>query len=498
MALETQAPVAERTSNTFYRVSERPGIRLIALIALFVIAPLLLLRTPFVADPDLGFHLRTGDWILQHGSVPRVESFSSYAMGKSWVAYSWLFEVILSLLFRWGQLVGVILYGVVMRLLIGVALWRMVSRVLPQFWAAWAVTVPAVVVISLINGPRPVLFSVLFVVLVVDALVAGQGTGWGNIWWLPAIFAVWANVHIQFVHGIVIIGAFALEATWRRIRQGDFGAKPLRLWSLMTACMAATLVNPYGVGVWKLVWTFLHQPKLYNLIIEMQAPDFREATEYIVLIMVIASGFALGRQRRLRPAWALLLIFAAEQGFRSRRELWFTAVIAAAIIANVAGEHLPRMERARMFPVRGYAAVALCTVALLGAGARFFNLNNDFLWMQMHGRFPEVAVRYIERNHLHGGIFNVYGWGGYLMWRLPEMPVAIDGRANNVHDQDHVQRVFDTWRAKPGWQNDPELNAADIVIGRADYPLTSLLRYDQRFRVAHEDREAVVFVKAQR
>lgn len=473
----------------------RPALRILVVAVVLSFMALWLLHDPHVADPDLGFHLRTGDWILQHHAVPRVETFSSYGQGRPWVAYSWLYELTLSLLFRWQELVGIVIFGIAMRLAVGVALWNLISKRVPDLATAAALSLATLFVACETNGPRPVFFSMLFVVLVLDAMIDETDSWKRRFLLLPALFALWANLHIQFVHGLAILGAFAAEASWRRWRGS--GTSPTKNWALLGVCTAATLVNPYGVGVWRLVWTFLHQPKLYDLIIEMQAPTFREAIDYIALFMVIAAGFAMGWSRRARPAWILLLLFAAEQGFRSQRELWFVAVIAAAILADCIGRTSNAIPTSRL-TLREAVAAGLCTLALIGAGARFFNLNNDFLRMAMHGRFPEVAVRAIERNHLQGRIFNDYGWGGYLMWRLPSMQVSIDGRANNVHDQEHVERSWDTWRGKAGWQSDPDLTSADVIVGRADYPLTTLLRSDPRFRVLHEDREAVVFVPAKK
>src|SRR5512134_588720 len=47
-----------------------------------------------IVDPDVWWHLRTGQWIIEHGAVPRADVFSTFGTGKPWIAYSWLFEVI--------------------------------------------------------------------------------------------------------------------------------------------------------------------------------------------------------------------------------------------------------------------------------------------------------------------------------------------------------------------------------------------------------------------
>ena len=35
-----------------------------------------------VADPDLGWHLRAGEWSLQHRAFPHVDDFSRFGAGR--------------------------------------------------------------------------------------------------------------------------------------------------------------------------------------------------------------------------------------------------------------------------------------------------------------------------------------------------------------------------------------------------------------------------------
>jgi hypothetical protein len=79
-----------------------------------------------------------------------------------------------------------------------------------------------------------------------------------------------------------------------------------------------------------------------------------------------------------------------------------------------------------------------------------------------------------------GPLFNDFNWGGYLIWALPGLPVAIDGRTN-LHGDERIERYGNTWAGLPGWQNDPDLSAAGVVISAAEMPLGDLLKGDGRF-----------------
>ena len=90
--------------------------------------------------------------------------------------------------------------------------------------------------------------------------------------------------------------------------------------------------------------------------------------------------------------------------------------------------------RERRRPPRPGAAASGAGAAALGAGvflaikhsprygeiARLGVVNEQF--------FPVQAADFIVREGLGGNVFNLYDWGGYLLWRLAPAKVFIDGR----------------------------------------------------------------------
>lgn len=68
-------------------------------------------------------------------------------------------------------------------------------------------------------------------------------------------------------------------------------------------------------------------------------------------------------------------------------------------------------------------------------------------------------------------------------------------RRTNLHGDERLLRSYKTWAGERGWDSDPELQAAGVVIASTESPLCSLLRLAGRFRVAYEDPHAVVFIR---
>ena len=79
------------------------------------------------------------------------------------------------------------------------------------------------------------------------------------------------------------------------------------------------------------------------------------------------------------------------------------------------------------------------------------------------------------------------------MWRLPRSLVSMDGRAPLYGDA-RILRSVATWAGQEGWDSDPELLEAGIVIGQRKSALVSLLRRDARFELAYQDGLAAVFI----
>jgi hypothetical protein len=78
-----------------------------------------------ISDPDFWFHLRIGQFIVQHVQVPRVEIFSCTNLGQPYVAHGWLSGVIFYLIYsHFGQNLLIFIFAV----LTALAFWIIFKR----------------------------------------------------------------------------------------------------------------------------------------------------------------------------------------------------------------------------------------------------------------------------------------------------------------------------------------------------------------------------------
>jgi hypothetical protein len=463
----------------------------ILLALLFATPALMCVHAACVIDPDLWWHLRTADWMRMHSAVPHSDSFTSTIAGKPWADYSWMFERLIGWLFLRLGLVGIVVYTASMVLAIIWALHRLISRIQSDFSLVMLLTFGASLSMAPLFTPRPWLFTILFFVLVVDIVMHARTTGrTRELAWLPLIFALWANLHIQFVVGLVVVAIALLEsilARWWTSTKTQVA--PGWMLGALVASLAATCANPYGWRIFRVVYELATAPGGMNKISELQAMAFRDLPDWGVLLFALAAAAVLSKSRQL-PFETALLMFAAYFSFRSQRDVWVLVVVAVAIVACAIPPKESNRSRSPDFAI---PLAAMVSLLLLFGGFRVFQVNNSRLGGLLANSMPVEAVRAVKLKGFTGPLYNDFNWGGYLMWSL-RMPVTIDGRGS-LYGDTRIDRSVATWNAAPDWANDPQLTSADLVIGPVKVPLSQLLRLDPHWQIAYEDNVAVVFVR---
>jgi hypothetical protein len=456
------------------------------------------ITTASVMDEDIWWHMQTGRWILAHHAVPTRDMFSAHAGGQPWIAYSWLFDVFASRLFDLGGYRAILALSTFAMLAYTagatVFLSRFTSlvRAMILAFAAYAALMP-------LKSPRPWLFTVLFFAAELSLLwVARERNRPALLLPIVPLFALWANIHIQFVYGLALIGLFALELSLPRSLRSALSAEPaprlrtMWLWILLAASSLATLLNPYGWSLYRVVAQYATQTAPLTYVQEMQAIPFRNVMDWMVLLLICSAIFALGSAHRKNLLLIAALTVSCYCGFRSRRDVWFPVTFAILALGSALRSNAPdapaQSRRTWWIALPPTVAVTLCVLIL---DPRF---SATALRNAIEQRFPVKASAYIETHALQGPLFNPYDWGGYLIWRLPNMLVSVDGRANLYEAT--LAATSNTLGAAKNWQRDADLNKARTILLEQGGPLATVLRSEPDYRLLYEDSVAAVFQRA--
>jgi hypothetical protein len=207
--------------------------------------------------------------------------------------------------------------------------------------------------------------------------------------------------------------------------------------------------------------------------------------------MAGATFYALGGQKKIDLFKFALLVICSVVAFRTARDAWFLCIPAAACLADIPVAENRRERPETPFELAGTFAIAALVMLLLARETEFTKRGLD---RAMTGWFPVHAANFLHRNPQPGPLYNTFDWGGFLMWYLPQYPVAVDGR-NDLYGDELDERFFRTQSGDVSYKTDPALNEAGVILLRKRDGLVSSLALDPNFQKIYEDELAVVFVR---
>ena len=482
------------------------AVRIVALVVLFSTAAVFeSTHLSGLTAPEVWVHLRTGSWILENRAIPHTGLFSQYS-NLAWNDSSWFFDLLLGVSYKLFGLRAIPILLMLLKAAIAAGTFLLAYSRRRDFWKAVALSAIAQYVISGLQ-PLPYVLSILFFALELRLLVSSRHSGSARcLYWLPALFALWANLHIQFVSGLVLLGVFLIallvEHRLRGVNVRWLSPRivPLPLIQMSTIAvlsLLATFATPYG---FRLLPDFLksHYSDVGFLhFSEMASMSFRRPQDYVVTLLVMMAFLALGRRRSLEVFEMLMLLGGAALAFRIQRDVWLAVLPALAVLsrASFSERHENESQRSRV-PVWEWATVALATaMVLVIAAVRLPDRN--VMMKRISQNLPVKACDYIVSNKLAGPLFNEYSWGSFLTWYLPEYPVAVDSRVE-LYGGDILTKYFDVVGGKERLDSDPMVAAAATLLLERNSAMAKALRnlpaLSSQYRLVYSDELADVFV----
>lgn len=454
-----------------------------------------------VLDLDVWWHLAVGNWILDHHTFPHNGILSRTAANRPWMAYSWGYEVLLARSYDWFGFVGMMLFGTALTIAVALAVFWMLHRLSGRFWLAWILSILVISAFLFNIMPRPVFFSMLLYAVTLTFILEAQRSGRMTLlYWLPLVFALWSNLHIQFVYGLILLGLLAGISVVQRVGE-RFGFYPdsltkrtlsvVPLFAILLCCVIATCIGPYSFHLYRVLFGYSNSKVFYSMISELQSLSFEGVSHFLELLLAAAAFFAIGWAKKIDPFKLLLMVIASIFAFRATRDAWFLCITAVAVIADFPSEHETR-DRHATLPQWG--AVALASIVLLALVARNTDLDSRHLTELVSQEFPVDAVNFVRNNPVEGPLYNSFDWGGFLIFSMPQYPVAVDGRGD-LYGDEVFGRVIGTEAVNMQPSDDPYFNEARLIILKNSVPLSKLLPTDKKFRVIYRDQIATVLAR---
>lgn len=397
-----------------------------ALAAVVAAACILAACTYAIHDPDLWQHLAVGRTIWQTHAIPTTQIWTWPTYGMPDVLPSWLFRVALWPFWSWGGIHGLyawrwlttlVAFGLAvvaarrmgatgvgpLLLIVWCALfWRQRAQMRPETLAG----------ILLVAG-------ILLLEIRRQRARASRG-GLDLAWGIVPLALLWANTHISYYLGFVVSGGYLLDDLLRR----RHGRRPGGLALAIVAAAAASFVNPFG---WRAlaqpieyftVWR--HEP-IYKTIGELDPiywdVHVRDALP-VWLALVVLGALLRWRRTGFDAAQFVLMAVCLTQAFLTQRFLGYAALALAPFAARDFGDALARVRwpAALHAPLRRAAVTALACVLLVIPTLFQPLVGLGYGWV--HTLYPERASDWIAEHGVRGKAFNVFSFGGYLLYRF--------------------------------------------------------------------------------
>ncbi len=448
-----------------------------------------------LSDGDTGWHIRTGEYILDTHSVPRRDLFSFSKAGEPWFAWEWLADVTFAALHRVWGLKGVVAFTGLVLSLAATMLYRYTVWRGANVLAALLATLLATGASAVHYLARPHIFSILGLTATVWILERHRRQPTRAIWWLVPLTVLWTNLHGGFLAGIACLALAAIGS--------------LRRYGLLTvACSLATLANPYGWRLHQHMAQYLTSDWIRQVVDEFQSPRFRSESMLQFEILLFA-GLALVPILFQRKQFVdfLTVIFWAHAALISARHVPLYAIIAAPVVAAEASRWWS--QSSARFSRRSLCGTLRDCLSDFSAGAEHFSLWAPVLLLCLAGfhwewpqdfpsnKFPVVAVskcadviappRVMTRR-----VLTTDQWGDYLIYHLyPRCRVFVDGRSD-FYGPRIGRQYLDLLNAAPNWEKTLKANGFNVALLPIEWPLAELMMHHPDWLVRYRDDQAIL------
>ena len=412
-----------------------------------------------VTDPDFWWHLTTGNWILSHHAVPRHDLYTFTVFDHRWITHEWLSEALMAALYAVGRLPLVSLAFAAITAAGFLLVYRAIDRRV-NFVIAGLTLALGVAAANPIWGPRIQMITFALTALTylwVKRFCEGSSRA---LFLLPAVMLLWVNLHAGFVLGYAILGlALLVEgARYALQRPGAMTFSRLRaMAAILAASVAVAIVNPNGWDIYLYPFQTGGSPEQQRLIVEWFSPNFQmsQIWAFEAMIFLLIGGLAVAR--RIEPRQFLLLLVGLGLALHSVRNLSLFMLVAVPALADYAQQAKERiaLRWPRRVPKTTPLTFALNVLMIVLVLAIVAAASLPSLVQRVDGKlvardFPVRAADFLVQHPPPGHMLNVYGWGGYLIFRLDaqttSQPVfifgdaALDGDAL-LRDYDHLQSL---------------------------------------------------------
>lgn len=454
-------------------------------------------------DPDLGWHLKYGEYFFQNGRILRENIFSIDMEGFRWVNSSWMTDLISYATFANFGFWGLSVLGAI----IVTFTFYFFSRTAKLDYFEKALMFPLLLYfVSPLNSVsfKGQLLSLMFTGILVFLFKSYEEKQSKLIFWTIPIFLIWSNIHGQFILGI---GIFALLIILHLV--GLFLTKTDRetvvrksrtLTGVWILGIFAAAINPFGANVY--LEAFHHFGNPWQKYILEWLPQEELSLDWwrqmaAGLILFLGALFTILNGQLAKNLTSLVVFPFFALSFLVRRYLWTTYFLAIPLMQPMIAFFKPEGRKWQMISGT-FILMAFLTLSFFidNPIKRVENMSWQIYCRKFQG-CSDDAVKFIVQHKLTDNLLTFYNWGGWLIWNHPDVKPSIDGRMHLWQDETGYSAFAYYF---PLEQNQADIDGSkyNVVLMTPQKPMYGRLLElvdEGKWRLAYEDDYAGVFVR---
>jgi hypothetical protein len=488
-----------------------------------------------LVSPDTCWLLKLGSIIATSGAIPRADPFSftlplyaSLGEPQQFVVYQWLSELAFFFGYRYFNFTGLLAAAAILIAMayLVIPLRACVRLNTPPIWSFLAVAFASTAV-NLRSFIRPEIFSCLFLSiwlwLLLPLRVNAQNDSddsttndinWKIVGLSVVVMVLWCNMHTGFVSGIIVLAIYAV-ASWledHRAKKQLSGTSKTLLIGLMASALAS-LINPYGVGLW------LYMPHLFfdpinSEIRELQGIGSTELFQSLRFPLVClgilcyaAIAFTISKNRKdsseflkspLRLSSLLLVTVATFLCFTKRRLVGLCALVMLFETAHLIGSKKTDAGWPPLFWQKRISILVVELMVLILAPRGVLDLANKSVALcvpqeTVEFRPPLKAMMFFNHNYDGGRIFSSIQISDMLdLYFSPKNSIFMDTRLDIFGPK--IREDFETiCAARQNWKELLEKYQIKWVFVGPRVQISQALQREHGWNVVYEDSAATIF-----
>ncbi len=480
------------------------------------------------SDPDLGWHLKYGEYFYQHGTLLRDNTFSTLMPDYHWANTSWLTDIISYTAYHLGGFFGLSLLG------------AFVVTMTFHFFAKaskitlWEQTIVFPIMVYLEKPINEISFrgqqAVLLFLGVMLYLISLYEKKPKALWLIVPLFWIWVNIDGEFLLGYVLfvlwIGLYIIKKlaekiliftpqkgkaqkwfgfSWKKLMQAISEEKNeiSLLLTIAALSLLATLINPFGYGLHMDAISHIGNPLLVDIGEYLPFSMYSQGwwNEVLVGILLMFGLFILSFRGKFLQVFpilggGLLLYLLSLQTLRYAWPAYYLLFPLLAMTANFL-----RPDKKKITKIS--SSILLLIFLVIALWTRYpFTKYTNFRWDE----YCQVQVlpcsstsaEFMISHHLTHNIYSLYGWGGWMIWNYPQAKPEIDGRMH-LWAQNGYSAFTNYYSIEQDISDidNTTYNVAYMSPGKPVYKRLIQLSREGNWKEVYQDNVSAIFVRTE-